>query len=261
MKRGLVLGGGGAKGAYEAGVLKALFEQGYTFDGITGASIGAINGAIIAQGDFARCLELWYNTSITTVLDIDEEKFEKLYSKDFFDKDTLLYFNKVIVSTIKNKGFSMEKAELLVNTYIDEDKLRASPVDYGFVTFSLTDFKPVELFKEEVPEGMLKKFILASAYFPAFRRSPIDGKNYFDGGIYDNLPINPLIKKGGYGEIIAISTGSKMPRQKQMDTDIPIAYIEPSVPLGRTLDFRTQTVRSYLEIGYNDGLSFLRNTL
>ena len=42
--RGLVLEGGGAKGSFHIGVLKALFESGYTFDGVAGTSIGAING-------------------------------------------------------------------------------------------------------------------------------------------------------------------------------------------------------------------------
>ena len=45
---GLVLEGGGAKGSYHAGAIKALHESGYSFDGVMGTSIGAINGAIVA---------------------------------------------------------------------------------------------------------------------------------------------------------------------------------------------------------------------
>lgn len=56
---GLVLAGGGAKGAYQIGAWKAMRELGVTFDAITGVSIGAINGALIAQGDFDRAVELW----------------------------------------------------------------------------------------------------------------------------------------------------------------------------------------------------------
>lgn len=44
MKYGLVLSGGGSKGAYESGCMKALQELGYHFDIVTGTSIGALNG-------------------------------------------------------------------------------------------------------------------------------------------------------------------------------------------------------------------------
>ncbi len=50
--RGLVLEGGGVKGAYHIGVLKALRENGLDkFDGYVGTSIGAINAAMLAAGD------------------------------------------------------------------------------------------------------------------------------------------------------------------------------------------------------------------
>ena len=47
-KYALVLAGGGTKGAYQIGALKALKELGIEIEAITGASIGAINGAIVA---------------------------------------------------------------------------------------------------------------------------------------------------------------------------------------------------------------------
>ena len=49
MKVGLVLSGGGAKGAYQVGVLKALLELGARVDMVAGASIGALNGAVLAS--------------------------------------------------------------------------------------------------------------------------------------------------------------------------------------------------------------------
>ena len=50
-KRALTLCGGGAKGAYEIGAVRALYELGETFDIITGTSIGALTGAMLVQGD------------------------------------------------------------------------------------------------------------------------------------------------------------------------------------------------------------------
>ena len=58
-KIGLVLEGGGSKGAYQVGVLKALLENGYRFDAVTGTSIGALNGAIPAQEGPDTLEEIW----------------------------------------------------------------------------------------------------------------------------------------------------------------------------------------------------------
>ena len=61
---GLALEGGGAKGAYEIGAYRALTELGYRFDVICGVSIGAINAALLAQGDCDRAAEFWETMSI-----------------------------------------------------------------------------------------------------------------------------------------------------------------------------------------------------
>ena len=58
---GLVLCGGGAKGSYEIGVWKALIDMDIKIDVVTGNSIGALNAALVAQGDFKKALDLWYN--------------------------------------------------------------------------------------------------------------------------------------------------------------------------------------------------------
>lgn len=68
MKRALVLGGGGSKGAYELGVWRALDELGISFDIVTGTSIGAMIGAMYVQKQFERCLELWEQLSVDDII-------------------------------------------------------------------------------------------------------------------------------------------------------------------------------------------------
>ena len=58
-RRALVLSGGAARGAYEAGVISGLHHAGYQFDLICGTSTGAINAALAAQGDFEGLASLW----------------------------------------------------------------------------------------------------------------------------------------------------------------------------------------------------------
>lgn len=251
--KGLVLEGGGAKGSFHIGALKALFERGYKFDGVMGTSIGAINGAMIAQGDFEKCYEMWQTITPSMVLDVDDDKIKKLVNSEY-DRETIIYFLKFLKNAVANRGLSMDKAYGFLDKYIDEKRLRESPMDFGIVTVSTSDdWMPVELFKEEIPEGMLTEFIIASANFPAFKRAPIGGKKYMDGGIYDNLPINPLIRRG-YDDIVAIRTMSNMPHSKVIDRSVKVLYISPSEPLGNTLSFTNETINKNLKLGYFDAL-------
>ena len=93
--RGLVLEGGGAKGSFHIGVLKALFESGYTFDGVAGTSIGAINGAIVAQGDFDKLYDLWYSATPSLLFDFDESMVERILDKDY-DKNVIKYIRQAL---------------------------------------------------------------------------------------------------------------------------------------------------------------------
>lgn len=248
---GLVLEGGGAKGAFHAGAVKALIERNYHFDGVSGTSIGALNGAMIAQGSFNECYLLWEQVRPSTLLDVDDEKFDMLFD-DSFEKEDISYAFSLAKKAFANKGLSMVKVQEIVDKYINEETLRASITDYALVTVNISEkWKPLEVFKEDIPVGMLKKYILASAYYPAFNRPKIDGKSFIDGGMYDNCPINPLVRKG-YDNIIVISTMSKMPKQEVIDKSIKIKYIRPSVKLGNTLDMRNKKIKFNLKLGYYD---------
>lgn len=59
MKYGIALEGGGAKGAYHAGALKALEDLNIPIGGVTGTSIGAINGAYFLQKNADAVIEFW----------------------------------------------------------------------------------------------------------------------------------------------------------------------------------------------------------
>lgn len=69
MKFGLVLSGGGAKGAYEAGAIKAMGEMDVIEKvyGVSGTSVGALNTLVFAMDDVALMEELWENIGLMTV--------------------------------------------------------------------------------------------------------------------------------------------------------------------------------------------------
>lgn len=254
--RGLTLEGGGAKGAFHVGALQAFFDRGITFDAVTGTSIGALNGAMIAQGDFETLKMLWTNAAISKVADVDDAEFDKLMSGDY-DRSLVKYLVKKAREVISSRGMPIDKLKSIVDKYIDEDKLRASKIDYGLVTVAVSNgWEPMELFKEDVPEGLLKDYILASAYYPLYNRPEIGGKRFLDGGIYNNCPISPLVRKG-YSDIVAIRTGSRMPMRGVIDRSVKVTYVIPSESLGGTVDLRKSHVEYNMKLGYFDALRAL----
>ena len=70
----IALEGGGAKGAYEAGVWKALDEAGVKYDAVAGTSVGALNGAMMAARDLDTAVKLWENVKFSQVFDADDDQ-------------------------------------------------------------------------------------------------------------------------------------------------------------------------------------------
>ncbi|MDF2612947.1 MAG: hypothetical protein K0S71_733 [Clostridia bacterium] len=247
---GLALEGGGAKGAFHMGAVKALLEEGYNFDIIAGTSIGAFNAAIIAQGDFELGYSLWQNMTTSLLFDIEDTKLENILNKKI-DLVTLSYLSNKLKEFVANKGLDTIKIKQLLDDYIDEDKLRTSQVDLGIITVSLSDFKPLELFKEDIPYGKITSYLMASANFPLFKMEPLAGKYFIDGGLYDNCPINLLVKKE-CTKIIAIRTFGIGLSQKTISSHIPILSIIPSEDLGKVLIFDNALIQHNLKMGYYD---------
>lgn len=141
----------------------------------------------------------------------------------------------------------------MLNKVIDEDKIRRSPIDLGIVTFSLTDFKPVEVFKDEIPEGKLVDYLLASACFPAFKPHEIDNKKFIDGGIYDNIPLSLMLKKD-IKNIITVDISGVGFVKRVNKRGINIIEIKNSEDLGGTLEFDGERSKENIELGYLDTL-------
>lgn len=253
---GLVLEGGGAKGAYHIGAYKAIKDMNIEIGGVAGTSVGALNGAAIAQDDFEKAYELWYNMCYSKVMNADDIEMKKL-KKGKLTKEDIKSLSERIKGVINEKGIDVTPLKDLLFELVDEDKIRNSGKDFGIVTVSLTDLKPLELYIEDIPEGKLVEYLLASAYFPAFKKEKINGKMYIDGGIYNNLPINLLSNKG-YKDIIAIRTHGPGRLKKNDNSGLNVIYISPNDDLGKTLDFDGEVARKNLKLGYYDGLKALK---
>ncbi|MBQ6546420.1 MAG: patatin-like phospholipase family protein [Bacilli bacterium] len=244
MKRALVLSGGGAKGSYELGVYKALMRLGIKIDIITGTSIGALNGAVLCTGDYRRAKKLWLKMSSNEVFNYTFKKTKE--------------YPKIAKDIIKNKGLKFDKAEAILSSVLDENRIRKSKIDFGLVTFNLKNRVPKALTKDQIPKGKLVPYIIASATcFPMVEVKKIDGEAYVDGGYYDNLPINLAIDMGA-DEIIAVDLSAIGLKQKVKDEDIKIDYIKKDNKSEFILDFDPESAKRNIKVGYNDTMKHFK---
>lgn len=240
--KALVLAGGGSKGAYQMGAWKALRKLKIKFDIVTGTSIGALNGAMIVQNTYYRGMRLWITTDFYKLFGPelreikDIKKAIKIYSKNF----------------VNQTGIDTDNFEKFVRRWINVDKIYKSKIDYGLVTYNLSDRKPKFITKKKVKKDKLCDYIIASsACFPALDIKEIDGDKFIDGGYYDNLPINLAIEMGAT-EIVAIELDSPGIRRSVKDKDVEITYIKPSCDSGSFLVFDKKNIKRNICLGYND---------
>ncbi len=255
-KYAVALEGGGAKGAYEVGVWKALDEAGVKFSAVSGASVGALNGAMMVMGDLEKAITLWENIHFSQVVDVDDETMKAYYDKTLNSKETIQFF-KDMAEVIKQGGFDSAPLRQLLEEAVEEKQVRESEIAFYFVTYSLSDHKELDLDIKELPEGSLIDMLLASAYFPAFKQTPLNGKHYTDGGIQNVIPIDCLLKRG-YQDIIAIRIfGVGMEKKIEIPEYVQITEIAPREKLGGVLQFDGEQTRQDMQLGYYDGLRML----
>ncbi len=246
---GLVLEGGGGKGSFQIGVCKALKELGVEISAVAGTSVGALNGAMVVQDDIEKAYQLWYDMNPANVINLTTDELEG------FRGSSLNVVISKLRKIISERGLDTGPLVKLVKSVIDEDRIRKSPIDFGMVTVDLTERKAVEIFKDEIPEGKLADYIIASASFPAFKPTVIDGRMFIDGAFYNNLPVNLVCRKGCRDIIVVRTYGFGI--RRHMDTDNKnVINITPSEHLGPILDFNSDRARKNLEMGYYDALKF-----
>lgn len=241
----LVLAGGGTKGAYQVGVWQALKELNINVKAIAGASIGALNGALILQNDFEKMLELYGSVAIKDVINITGEISN---SDNLFDIKNI---KKILANFIANKGFENEPLKELINKYIDIDKIYKSDIDFGLITYSSQNKVPLQLFKNEIPKSEMVDFLLASSCFPIYKAQKVGQMELVDGGMYDNIPINMLIKKG-YKNIIVADIKGPGASRKIVDKHVYLKIISPKGNIGGTFEFNKQKIKNNIILGYLD---------
>ena len=236
--KGLVLAGGGAKGAYQVGAYQALQEVGWQPDIITGTSVGCLNGVLFVLGKVREAVDLWKSLDIHGVLEVPQS----------LDAEGLRSF---LLGVVRGGGLDLEPLGETIDRYLDEDAVRAAPVRYGLVMTELNTLKSIQCPIEQIPRGRLKEYMLASsACFPALRPRTIDGVKYIDGGWRDNMPLR-LAAAMGATELLGVDIdgiGIIPPN----NTGLPTRIVRSHWNLGPTLDFDPARAARNIALGYLD---------
>lgn len=253
---GIVLEGGGAKGAYQIGAWKALREMGVAIKGVVGCSVGSLNGIMMVQDDFATAWDIWEGMDLTRVTTMAGEELARAQQREDRKKRGWRFHLRHFFGI---RGMDIAPLKQLLRETVDEAAVRRSGRDFGLVTVSLTDRKAMRVFIEDIPEGQLHDYLLASCYLPVFKQEKLHGKRYLDGGIFDNLPTGMLLDKG-YRDLIIIriyGLGMSLMRKNKLN-EINAIVIEPRENLGGILEFTRERARYNLQLGYYDALRVMK---
>lgn len=246
IKVGIALEGGGAKGAYQTGVLRALKELNIKYDLVAGTSIGALNATAFILGDYEKSANLWNNTnfslSSSNSSTVSSDMFEMFYKN-------INEFEKCYLSS---NGIDPEPYIQLFKDIVDEEAIRSSNIEFGITTYCLSERKPLKLYLEDIPEGYLHEFIFASCNLPVFKPRKILGKNYLDGCLVSRLPIDLALEKD-CDVVIAVRL-----RPEKFDyteyKHIKIIDIAPNEILGNTLEANPEKIAWMIKKGYEDAI-------
>ena len=272
----LVLGGGGAKGAYEIGVIKALHQYNL-YNNITafsGTSIGAINMVLIQKVNISEAINIWLNKAANIFISNSINVYEVI---------NMLRSIKLNIPLKKTYLYERDKLinlfdELEVDNIDFSNKIMyAACVDVTEIPKELRSLKSAIGIYEKKPVGqvvylplnykskeVVYKTLLASSSLPLiYEPIEINQRYYVDGGLIDNLPIKPLYDYG-YKDIIVVSCDMnvKANKLKALYPNSNLHFIKPSYDLGNlingTLNFNRNKISQSINLGYRDGINFIK---
>jgi predicted acylesterase/phospholipase RssA len=201
VRTAIVLQGGGALGAYEYGVLRALHEQrpGFRPVAVTGVSIGAITAAVLggARTDPIAALDALWRRRLTVTGPIGpmwlptpvDQSLALLGNPGMYQLQAGLFTSPWLLTSI----YDTTPLRATLAELVDLDKLND---DDPHVVVGATDVATGEMafFEGDGPGGLTFEHVAASGSLPpSFPMTTIDGRSYWDGGLFSNTPLSPAI--------------------------------------------------------------------
>lgn len=277
-KVGLVLSGGAAKGIAHIGVLKALEENNVPIDYITGTSMGGLVGGMYAAG---------YSPSEMEYIVLSQD-FQEWVSGNFDADFTYYYQRKAVSAAIISLGLGID------STF--QARLRSNLVNDIPLNFALLDLTAqatinsnwnfdslmvpyrcmiADVFSQQqiaVKDGSLGEAMRATMTVPyVYRPIRINGRYVFDGGLYNNFPVDVMEKEFKPDIIIGVNVSSKTFKEYPFKSDDEVLsklfnylllsksdsamvkengiYIQPDVSERSVVDFKDPAM--LIQLGYD----------
>ena len=241
---GLVLAGGGAKGIYQIGAWRAIRELEIPITCVVGTSVGAMNGAMVACGQYEGAVALWENMSIEKGFSLPEPLRvpDRLFSLKNADI--------LIREMWRNGGLDISPIRKELEALVDEDALRASPGGVRLGDFRAQPPPAPAPVPGSDSQGRLMDYIMASSAYPGLKQPEIYGHKYLDGGVIDNVPVKMMMRRHP-DNIIVVNIGD-VGLPKGLDPKMNLVYIKPIDSLGTAFEFRPETARTKMDMGWYD---------
>jgi len=285
LRLGLVLSGGGAKGAYQLGVWKAMeeFDLSRMVRAVSGSSVGSLNGFMFCYSDYESAEYMWMHQ-------VGKDKFFRskaelpLDSEYFRPNNTFMGWMPLfapmsdasigVASSLMGTLYRRNKSlGLFSNQGIDELITLAS----SYITYDRQSNPSLYVCAYEFMEQRAKYFrvnaiddlfhcknaLLASSAIPlVFPPVKLEGMHYYDGGCVDNIPVRPLQDYDLDLIIVVNIEGTATPYDlMSMHPYTNLLEIKPVMPLGgmmSAIQFDQDFIQTCFNQGYTQGCDIFR---
>ncbi len=230
----LLLQGGGALGAYECGVYRALEERGILPDLVAGVSIGAVNAAIIAgnpRGEAARTLEAFWNELAIPDPWIPHEELRRFVAawqialfgvpKFFTPRWVSLSWPAFLPLPwlALTSFYDATPLRKTLEKYVDFQRLAARETRL-ILTAVNVESGELEVFDSAEQPITVEHVVASGSFPPGLPWTVIDGKPYWDGGLVSNTPLGPVMDRRA-GVPMKIYIVDLFPKAQPLPNNLP----------------------------------------
>lgn len=244
MKTGICIEGGGAKGAYEAGIIKALYDRGIKrYDYIAGTSIGSVTGYFLITGNVEKLVDMWKNIDCLGV--------------DKVENDGITVDNSPVINILNELSGEIDKdSELYVN-YVKIDGCKMNEVVEEVSHMNKEDMIERIKYSSLLPFNPDRSMKFRDRFALDLQKGIYDGY-CLDGGLIRGLMLDPVFDKNP-DRIVIISTKDdfEVPeelREKHKNTEIIVVKPEQKFDPKATLYFEKNFCNRIFEEGYRLGM-------
>ena len=261
---GLVLSGGGAKGAYEVGVWQAICEAGLDrrIGVMSGTSVGSLCSVLFSSvRDPDKCESIW-SDAMTNAFEVNVGSIlaTALANRPALDKyaNDNGFMSKAALRRVVDTNLPTWPPQPLVSVYATTTEAATQKrSSFRLDTLSRTD--------------MLDRVIASCALPVLFSPQPIDGSRHVDGGLSDNQPVVPIVDNDFENtiKIVIVVYLSHEPRRRVMQSEIGVRRLVEVIPsedinltIGQldfaAIDNRPNTARCLIKLGCKDAHAVLK---